>query len=126
MGDYKVPKRNKRTRSDFLRDYREFDMEVEYCFYGSYKQSVSKVLHSNGIVCPGVAYYCEEMRIIDDAQAFPGSPLFFAKLLAWAFETKRAYEDAYHSTGDCSDLEAALYVCVTEFDDFVASVMKRA
>lgn len=126
MSEYKVPKMDKRTRSDFLRDYREFDVEVEYCFFDSYERSVATVLHSSGITCPGVAYYCEEMRIIDDVQVFPGSPLYFAKLLEWAFETKRAYKDAYGNALVDSELEAALYVCVNDMDEFVSRLMKHA
>lgn len=126
MSEFKVPKMDKRTRSDFLKDYREFDMEIEFCFYGSYSSKVADVLHSNDIMCPGVAYYIEEMRIIDDVQVFPGSPLFFAKLLEWAFETKRAYKDAYSNTRDGEELESALYVCVEELDELVSRIMRHA
>ena len=126
MSEHSVPKMDSRTRTDYLKDYREFDIEVGDCFYASFKHSVASVLHDHGIMSPGAAYYCEEMRIIDDLKFFPGSPMFFAKLLEWAFETKRAYKDAYHNTMDCSDYEAALYVCVCEFDNFVKLVMQQA
>lgn len=125
MDTSKVPSMDTRTRVDYLKDYREFDIEVGVVFRATYIYSTFSVLDSHNITAPGNAYYDEEARIINDLGIFPGSPLFFARLMEWAFETKRAYKDAYHETED-TKLEQALYLCVTELDEFVSMIMKQA
>ena len=125
MIDCKVPKMDERNRSCYLADYRDFDMAIGSQFLKSYAYDVSSVLSDNNILVPGIAYYNEELRIIDDLKFFPGTPMFFAKLLEWAWETRRAYRDAYWQT-DNDELEAALSICVDELDEFVLLVMRQA
>lgn len=121
----KVPSMDARTRVDYLKDYREFDIEVGVVFRTTCIYRNFSVLDEHNITAPGNAYYDEEARIINDLNIFPGSPLFFARLMEWAFETKRAYKDAYHETVD-TELERVLDLCVYELDEFVSAVMKQA